>query len=77
MSEPKDMIVPMLRKIDADMNRRFDSVDKRLDRIEEKQKSYSQALSADSMMSKLVTGDFEQRILALDEKVDALTKARQ
>jgi hypothetical protein len=77
MAEPKDLIVPMLREMRAEMRERFDGVDRRLESIESTQRNFRQALSADSMMSKLVTGDFEERIQALEAKVDALVKSRQ
>lgn len=84
MAEPSDLVLTILREMRLEIrdrfeevDRRFNTVDKRLEDIEGAQKSYRQALSADSMMSKLVTGDFEERILALEAKVDALVKARQ
>ncbi|WP_306119921.1 hypothetical protein [Roseitalea sp. MMSF_3546] len=83
MPEPEDMVMPMLREMRAEMResfasaqRRFDGVDERLDRIEEAQKNFRHALTADTMMSRLVTGDFEERIKALEAKVDDLMKAR-
>jgi hypothetical protein len=87
MAEPKDMIVPMLKEIRQEMrdefrglrseiDKRFNKVDARLESVESAQKNYRQALTADTMMSKLVTGDFEERIEALEKKVDRLLKAR-
>ena len=46
---------------------KFQSIEKRLDKIEQAQVSFRQALMGDSLMSKLVTGDFEERIIALEE----------
>ncbi|MBC7284758.1 hypothetical protein [Hoeflea sp.] len=88
MAEPKDMVVPMLMEMRAAIDKRFDSVDqgfdgvdsrmkaieKRLDTIDGRQKSFNNALTADTMMSKFVTGDFEGRIDALEKKVDELMK---
>ena len=81
MTEPKDMIVPMLQEIRAEMKngfdaveKRFDHVDKRLETIEGRQKSFNNALTADTMMSRFVTGDFEERIGALEKKVEQLIK---
>ena len=83
MTEPKDMIVPMLKEIRSEMKsgfdtmeQRFQSVEKRLDTIDSRQKSFNNALTADTMMSKLVTGDFEERIGALEKKVDQLIKGK-
>ena len=75
MAQPEDMIVPMLREMRAEIAARFDGVDGRLERVdrrlaklEEQQLSFRQALSADSLLSKLVTGEFE----ALEKKVREL-----
>jgi hypothetical protein len=79
VAEPVDMIVPLLREMRAEMNARFDRVDtrsdvveRRLKSIEETLASYRHALSADSLLSKLVTGEFEERIEALERKVREL-----
>ncbi len=83
MSEPADMIVPLLREMRAENNTRhqdllgrFDIVEKRLASIESAQQSFKQALSADSLLSRLVTGEFEQRIEALEQKVEQLEATR-
>jgi hypothetical protein len=51
MAEPESMIIPMLRDIRADMNRRFDEigrqlgkVDARFDRLEQRFESISEGL---------------------------------
>ncbi|OCW56550.1 hypothetical protein [Hoeflea olei] len=74
MAEPKDMVVPMLKEIRSEMKSGFTEIEKRLDAIDASQKSFKTALTADTMMGKLVTGDFEERIGALEKKVDELMK---
>lgn len=71
MAEPKDMIVPMIKELREEMRSRFDTVDARFDKvdarlesIEAAQKTFRNALTADTMMSKFITGDFEERIEA-------------
>ncbi len=76
MAEPTDMVLLVLRDMRMEVAEFRASVETRLDRIEETQRGFRQALSADSMMSRLVTGDFEERIAALEAKVDALTNVR-
>ncbi len=82
-SEPENMMLLLLREMRADIDRRFnevrtdfDDVKQRLDKLESGQKTIRQALTADTMMSKFVTGDFEERIFELERKVEALTKGR-
>lgn len=81
--EPEDMILPMLREMCGEMHEQFSKVDGqleeikgRLDKLESGQKTVRQALTADTMMSKFVTGDFEERIFELERKVEALTKGK-
>lgn len=83
MAEPKDMIVPMIKELREEMRSRFDTVDARFDKvdarlesIEAAQKTFRNALTADTMMSKFITGDFEERIEALEKKVAELTKTQ-
>jgi hypothetical protein len=63
------MIVPLLREMRSEMTAGFDRVERRLQKLEEAQVSFRQALGADSLLSKLVTGEFEERIEALEKKV--------
>jgi hypothetical protein len=76
MAEPKDMVVPLLKEMRSEINERFDKVDKRLEKLEGGQKSFLNALTADTMMSKFITGDFEERSEALEKKMDQLLKAK-
>ena len=86
MADPVDMIIPMLREMRAE-NREaraentrdheetralVRALERRMGAIEESQISYRQALTADTLLSKLVTGEFEERIEALERKVREL-----
>jgi polyhydroxyalkanoate synthesis regulator phasin len=79
VADAADMIVPLLREMRAEnatlhqqTRASVDALDKRLGKIEETLASYRQALTADSLLSKLVTGEFEERIEALERKVKDL-----
>ncbi|KQS63272.1 hypothetical protein ASG39_15345 [Rhizobium sp. Leaf371] len=81
--EPESMILPLLREIRGEiqkqfteMREEFTEVRQRLDKLESGQKTIRQALTADTMMSKFVTGDFEERIFELERKVEKLTNGR-
>jgi len=76
--EPDDMLMPMLREIRSEireqlveMREEFSEISLRLDRLVVGQKTIIQAV-----MSKFVTGDFEERIFELERKVDSLMKAK-
>ena len=79
MAEPSDMIIPMLREMRAEIASRFDGVDARLDTVDRRlaaldavQASYRQALTADTLLSRLLTGEFEGRIEELERRVREL-----
>jgi hypothetical protein len=79
MTDPEDMIVPLLREMRAENLTQHEQtralvmmLDKRLGGVEEAQKSFRPALTADTLLSKLVTGEFEERIEALENKVREL-----
>jgi hypothetical protein len=79
MTDTEDMIVPLLREMRAENLTQHEQtralvmmLDKRLGGVEEAQKSFRQALTADTLLSKLVTGEFEERIEALENKVREL-----
>jgi SMC interacting uncharacterized protein involved in chromosome segregation len=82
MAEPEDMIIPMLRELRqelretrGEMKTELGSVRSTLTGLESSMKSFRNALTADTMMSKFITGDFEERIEALEKKMDSLLKA--
>ena len=83
MADPIDMILPMLREMRAEsaaqhdqtraeVREKFAIVDRRLDKLEATLTGYRHALSADSLLSKLVTGEFEERIETLERRVREL-----
>ncbi|WP_438748815.1 hypothetical protein [Pararhizobium sp. O133] len=77
--EPENMIIPPLREMRGEIKELRGEVaglKQQLDKLESGQKTIRQALTADTMMSKFVTGDFEERIFDLERKVEALTKGK-
>ena len=82
-NEPAGMIMPMLREMRGEMremrseiHEQLVEVRQRLDKLESGQKTIRQALTADTMMSKFVTGDFEERMFELERKEEALSKCK-
>jgi predicted component of type VI protein secretion system len=70
--EPDDMVLPMLREIRSELHQ----LRQQMDKLESGQKTIRQALTADTMISKFVTGDFEERIFDLERKVEVLIKGK-
>ncbi len=71
-NEPADMIIPMLREIRTDIA----DIKQQLHKLDNGQKSIRNALTADTMMSKFITGDFEDRNAELESQVEALMKGK-
>lgn len=83
MSDPVDFIMPMLREMRAEnaalhdrTHADFARMEKRIEKIEGSLVSFRQALTADTLMSKLVTGEFEERIEILEAKVRELESTK-
>jgi hypothetical protein len=76
MAEPTDLILPMLPEMRAEnaalheqTRTMIAALDRRLGVVEKRQDSFRSALTADSLLSKLVTGDFEERIEAIKRRL--------
>jgi hypothetical protein len=79
MAEPVDLILPMLREMRAEnaaLHERtrtmIAALDIRLGTVEKRQDSFRSALTADSLLSKLVTGDFERRMESIERRLHDL-----
>ena len=73
MAEPESMILPLLREIRAEMNRRFEvtdekltsgfqSVNERFDRLEKKIESVKQAAFGESVLGRYAAAEVEERL---------------
>jgi hypothetical protein len=83
MAEATDMILPMLREMRAENTAQHQQtradlaaveqrLGKRIQALEESHKSFRTALTADTLLSRLLTGEFEERIEALERRVREL-----
>lgn len=87
MADAIDMIIPMLREmrsetasgfreVSGEMAAGLRTVNARLDKLEATLEGFRHALTADSLLSKLVTGEFEERIHLLEPKVHELEQSK-
>jgi len=74
MSEPDNFILKPLREIRAEMNQRFDANDKRFDALDAKVESLKQAMHGESVLGRYATAEFEERIEAIEKRLDRLEK---
>jgi hypothetical protein len=72
MAEPSDMMLRLLRDSRGEIGALPDRMDKRFDLLESAQASFRHVLSADTLLSKLVRGEFQERIELLERKVRGL-----
>jgi hypothetical protein len=72
MPEPSDMILPMLREIQSEIGAlRKESADK-FKSLEAGQRNIRAALAGDTVLSRMLVGEYEERIGALERKVEEL-----
>jgi hypothetical protein len=78
MAEPENMILPMLRDIRADMNKRFDevgrqfrNVEQRFDRLEKRLDNVRQAAVGESVLGRYAAAEVEERLEQI-ERLGAL-----
>jgi hypothetical protein len=72
MAEPADLILPLLREMRAESATHFATIENRLNKMDETLVTFRHALSADSLLSKIVTGEFEERLGVLERRVREL-----
>ncbi len=83
MAEPLDMIIPLreMRAEIASLSTPIDDLrthmDERFDEVGTIQKTFKQALSADSLMTRLLTGEFEERIENVEKYSKRIEKLEQ
>ena len=77
MAESEDMIVPLLREMRVEIASLRSRMDERFDEIERTQKTFKLALSADSLMTRLLTGEFEERIESVEKYGKRIEKLEQ
>ena len=76
MADPADMIIPSLREMRAKIGALREHMDARFDLLESAQKNFKHALTADTLMSKLITGEFDKQIVLLERKMRELEKLK-
>lgn len=67
MAEPADMILPMLKEMRSDIAALRSRMEERFDENDKAHRSFKNALSADTLMGRLLTGEFEERIEKLEK----------
>lgn len=76
MAEPSDMIVPLLREIQTELVSLRKETSERLDKLETGQRSIRSALAGDTVLSRMLVGEYEERLGALETKLEALERKK-
>ncbi len=83
MTEPADMIVPMLREMREDMRGRFEEMREdvrrgfeemreRFNRMEKRQDTQGDVIAAESILGRYAAKEVEERLATLERKVESL-----
>lgn len=72
MAEPKDLVVHLLREIQADLAAFRKESDERFSKLEAGQKNLRSAMAGETVLSRMLVGEYEERIEALETKVKIL-----
>ena len=72
MAEPKDIVVHLLREIQAELSAFRKESDERFSKLEGGQKNLRSAMAGETVLSRMLVGEYEERIEALESKVKAL-----
>lgn len=72
MAEPEDMVVPLLREMRAEIAAFRKEANERLDKLEAGQRNLRSAMSGETILGRMLVGEFEERIESLETKVQKL-----
>ena len=72
MAEPADMIIPMLREIQSELAAFRKETRDRLQALETGQRNIRSALAGDTVLSRMLVGEYEEPIGAIERRLEAL-----
>ena len=79
MAEPVDMIVPLLKEMRAEtsenfakVDARFVAIERRFDKMDESLVTFRHALSGDSLLGRIFTGELEERLEIIERRLNEL-----
>jgi polyhydroxyalkanoate synthesis regulator phasin len=72
VAEPKDLALPLLREIQADLAAFRKETGERLTKLETGQRNMRSALAGETVLSRMLVGEYEERIEALERTVRKL-----
>ena len=72
MAEPNDIVLRVLREIQADIADFRKVSEERFAKLESGQRNLRSALSGETVLSRMLVGEYEERIEALEQKVREL-----
>jgi polyhydroxyalkanoate synthesis regulator phasin len=72
VAEPKDLVLPLLREIQADLAAFRKETGERLTKLETGQRNMRSALAGEMVLSRMLVGEYEERIEAPERTVRKL-----
>jgi chaperonin cofactor prefoldin len=76
MSDPKDMILPMLREIHEEMRSSFNKVDARFERLEQRFDNLREAVNGESVLGRYAAAEVEDRLEKIEKRLETLENRR-
>ena len=76
MAKPADMILPLLREIQGDIAAFRKESSERMAALEAGQRNIRSALAADTVLSRMLIGEYEERIGLLERKLEKLERGK-
>ena len=76
MAEPKDLVLPLLREIQADLTAFRKETGKQLTKLEAGQRNIRSALAGETVLSRMLVGEYEEQIEALEQTVKKLERQK-
>ena len=70
MAEPNEMVIPLLREMPADVAALRLRIDECFDENDKAHTTFGHALAGDSLVGRLLTGEFEERVEKLETHGD-------
>jgi polyhydroxyalkanoate synthesis regulator phasin len=76
MAEPKDLVLPLLREIQADLTAFRKETGEQLTKLEAGQRNIRSALAGETVLSRMLVGEYEEQIEALEQTVKKLERQK-
>jgi len=72
MAEPQDLVLPILRELQAELAAFRKESGQRFDKVDARIKNLNAAMAGETVLSRVLVGEYEERLETLEKKVRSL-----